>query len=151
MGLTKAYNSPGLSFELDTPALLYYSPGDLISGQVVLNTTDQAAIGSVTVSFWGRAKSHIIQQYGQSGTSERGRTQFFQQNKILYTGHCTHKPSFLSWPFEFVVPDQADPVCIRSGKAWKIQENYTSTQVRDLDLNLLPSMFQGLTAPPQQQ
>lgn len=67
MGLTKTETSPGLSFELDS-SKSHYSPGDIISGRVVLNTADEVALGKVVVSFWGRAKSRIIQQHGQAVT-----------------------------------------------------------------------------------
>ena len=67
MGLTKTEDSPGLSFEINKPQP-HYSPGDTISGRVVLNTADEVALGKVVVSFWGRAKSRIIQQHGQAVT-----------------------------------------------------------------------------------
>lgn len=140
MGLTKACNAPGLTFEFDKPRH-HYSPGDRISGRVILNTATESAIGKVAVYFWGRAKSRIIQQHGQSATTHRGRTQFFYQQQTLYEGQYTHKPGFFSWPFEFVVPYEADPVCIRASDKWKPKENYMSTQDQDLDLTLPATMF----------
>ncbi|KIX05405.1 uncharacterized protein Z518_06277 [Rhinocladiella mackenziei CBS 650.93] len=141
MGLTKAENSPGLSFELDKPRQ-HYSPGDLISGRVLLNTAADSAIGKIAVSFWGRAKSRIIQQHGQSVTYHRGRTLLFKQEQILYEGQYTHKPGSFFWPFEFVVPEQADPACILSGEKWKPKEHYRSTVDNDrLDLTLPASNF----------
>jgi len=149
MGLTKTTNSPGLSFDFDN-ARAQYSPGDVISGHVVLNTAADAAIGTVTVSFWGRAKSRIIQQHGQSASYHRGRTRFFHLEKVLYEGQYTHKPGSFSWPFDFVVPNQADQGCILPGgssssEKWKPKEHYRSNldenkNNNELDLNLPPSM-----------
>ncbi|KAK5453460.1 hypothetical protein LTS15_006645 [Exophiala xenobiotica] len=147
MGLTKPTNSPGLAFDFDHPRA-QYSPGDVISGHVVLNTAADVAIGTVTVSFWGRSKSRIIQQHGQSASYHRGRTRFFHLEKLLYEGQYTHKPGSFSWPFEFVVPDRADPVCIGSGEKWKPKEHYRSNvddQRNELDLSLPPSMFHSRT------
>jgi hypothetical protein len=70
MGRTKLENSPGLSISLDTPRH-HYCPGDQISGRVELNTAADIGIGQVVVSFFGRAKSKIIQQHGQSTTVHR--------------------------------------------------------------------------------
>ncbi|EXJ83123.1 hypothetical protein A1O1_06742 [Capronia coronata CBS 617.96] len=140
MGLTKPCNSTGLSLEFDE-ARHHHSPGDVISGRVNLSTASETAIGNVAVSFWGRAKSRIIQQHGQSATTHRGRTQYFHQQKTLYEGQYTHKAGFFSWPFEFVVPDRADPVCIRCSDKWKPKEHYRSTQDLDLNLTLPATMF----------
>ncbi|EXJ57789.1 uncharacterized protein A1O5_12347 [Cladophialophora psammophila CBS 110553] len=141
MGLTKAENSPGLSFEFNNPRH-HYSPGDVISGRVVLNTAADSAIGTLVVSFWGRAKSRIIQQHGQTVTYHRGRTQFFKKELLLYEGQYTHKPGSFSWPFEFIVPDQADAESILSGERWKPKEHYrATTDENNLDLTLPASCY----------
>ncbi|KAJ9603193.1 hypothetical protein H2200_012488 [Cladophialophora chaetospira] len=141
MGLTKTENSPGLSFDFDK-SQTHYSPGDTISGRVVLNTADDVALGKVVVSFWGRAKSRIIQQHGQAVTYHRGRTQFFNQELVLYEGHYTHKPDTWSWPFEFTVPEQADPASILSGEKWKPKDHFRSTaDEKNLDLTLPASCY----------
>ncbi|ETI20148.1 hypothetical protein G647_08182 [Cladophialophora carrionii CBS 160.54] len=141
MGLTKAEDSPGLSLELDSYKA-HYSPGDTISGRVVLNTADEVGIGKVVVSFWGRAKSRIIQQHGQAVTYHRGRTQFFKQELVLYEGQYTHKAGTFSWPFEFVVPEQADPASILAGEKWKPKDHFRGTaDVNDLELTLPASCY----------
>ncbi|OAP55550.1 hypothetical protein AYL99_10523 [Fonsecaea erecta] len=141
MGLTKADNSPGLSFEFNNPRQ-HYSPGDVISGRVILNTAADSAIGRLVVSFWGRSKSRIIQQHGQTVTYHRGRTQFFKKELLLYEGQYTHKPGSFSWPFEFVVPEQADAESILSGERWKPKEHYRATTDEvNLDLTLPPSCY----------
>ena len=141
MGLTKAENSPGLSFELDNPKT-HYSPGDIVSGRVVLNTADDVALGKVVVSLWGRAKSRIIQQHGQAVTYHRGRTQLFKQELVLYEGQYTHKPDTFRWPFEFIVPEYADPGSILSGERWKQKDHFRSTADEDkLDLTLPASCY----------
>lgn len=143
MGLTKAEDSPGLCFELDNSSKRSYSPGDTISGRVVLNTADDIAIGKVIVTFWGRAKSRIIQQHGQTVTYHRGRTQFFTQELVLYEGQYTHKPGTFSWPFEFTVPDKADASSILGGEKWKPKDNFRGTAVDEdkLDLTLPASCY----------
>jgi hypothetical protein len=141
MGLTKAENSPGLSFELDS-VRVRYSPGDIISGRVVLNTTDEVSIGRVVVSLWGRAKSRIIQQHGQAVTYHRGRTQFFKKELVLYEGQYTHKADVYRWPFELVIPDHADPASILSGEKWKTKDHFRGTaDEKNIDLTLPPSCY----------
>lgn len=136
MGLTKTENAPGLSFELDHPRS-YYSPGDTISGHVILHTAEDSAIGRIIVNFWGRTKSRIIQQHGQAVTYHRGRTQLFNQEKILYEGQYTHKPGSFTFPFEFIVPDQADPLKILACEKWKPKEHFSgTTDENNLDLTL---------------
>ncbi|KAL6247946.1 hypothetical protein RBB50_005294 [Rhinocladiella similis] len=139
MGLTKATNSAGLSIHLDNPRQVY-CPGDVISGHVSLNTAADCAIGTVAVSFWGRAKTKIIQQNGQSASVYRGRTRYFSLDSTLYTGQYTHKPGSFSWPFEFNVPDQANPQCILSGHKWKPKDHFhTNVDHDNLDLTLPPT------------
>lgn len=147
MGLTKAENSPGLSFDIQNPRHIY-SPGDIIRGQVVLNTAEDSAIGKIAVNLWGRTKSRIIQQHGQAVTYHRGRTTLFDLEQVLYEGQYTHKPGSFSWPFEFVVPSQADPTSILAGDKWKPKDHFpgnTNTTTDDgvddneLDLSLPPS------------
>jgi len=141
MGLTKTANAPGLSFEFDHPRP-HYAPGDLVSGRVALTTAADSAIGSVVVSFWGRAKSRIIQQRGQAVSIHRGRTQFFHQQQTLYQGQYIHKPGSFSWEFEFVVPHQADAGSLLNGETWKPKEHYESTRDEgQLNLHLPPSMY----------
>ncbi|OQU99833.1 Arrestin or S-antigen, domain-containing protein [Cladophialophora immunda] len=141
MGLTKAENSPGLSFEFNNTRQ-HYSPGDVISGRVILNTAADSAIGKLVVSFWGRAKSRIIQQHGQTVTYHRGRTQLFKKELLLYEGQYTHKPGSFSWPFEFVVPEHAEATSILSGERWKPKDHYrATTDENNLDLTLPPSCY----------
>ncbi|KAJ9618561.1 hypothetical protein H2204_012980 [Knufia peltigerae] len=143
MGLTKVTNSPGLSIHLDNPRPVY-CPGDVISGQVSLHTAAECAIGTVALSFWGRAKTKIIQQNGQSASVYRGRTRYFSVDHTLYTGQYTHKPGSFGWPFELTVPGQADPRCILSGHKWKPKDHFCTNVVDtpgDLDLTLPPTTF----------
>jgi hypothetical protein len=136
MGLTKTENASGLSFEIDHPQT-HYSPGDLISGRVTLHTAEDSAIGRITVNLWGRTKSRIIQQHGQAVTYHRGRVQLFNQEKILYEGQYTHKPGSFTFPFEFIVPDRADPLKILASEKWKPKEHFPGTaDENNLDLTL---------------
>lgn len=141
MGLTAASNSPGLSFDIENPRQ-HYSPGDTISGNILLNTAADVAIGNVSISFWGRAKTKIVQSHGQSSSIHRGRTLFFNTTKVLYQGQYTHKAGSFEWPFEFTVPDQADPASILSGQKWKPKDHFRSTtDTGDLDLTLPPTTY----------
>jgi len=136
MGLTKLENAPGLSFELDRPQS-HYSPGDIISGHVILHTAEDSAIGRIIVNFWGRTKSRIIQQHGQAVTYHRGRTQLFNLEKILYEGQYTHKPGSFTFPFDFTVPDRADPEKILASEKWKPKEHFPgTTDENNLELTL---------------
>ena len=140
MGRTSVTNSPGLSFDVDRPRRIY-RPGDIIGGHVLLDTTADAAIGTVSVSFWARSKTKIIQSTGQSVAVYRGRTLFFYTTETLYEGQYTHKPGSFRWPFHFVVPTHADPACILSGQKWEHWSPFRSTDGDHLDLVLPPTMY----------
>lgn len=136
MGLTKTENAPGLSFELDHPQS-HYSPGDLISGRVILNTAEDSAIGKIAVNFWGRTKSRIVQQHGQAVTYHRGRVRLFNQEKIVYETQYTQKPGSFTFPFDFIVPDRADPSTILASEKWKPKEHFPgTTDENNLELTL---------------
>lgn len=141
MGLTKTENAPGLSFEIDHPQS-HYSPGDSISGRVILHTAEDSAIGKIAVNFWGRTKSRIVQQHGQAVTYHRGRVQLFNQEKIVYETQYTQKPGSFTFPFDFIVPHQADPSTILASEKWKPKEHFPGTHdENNLDLTLPASNF----------
>lgn len=55
MPRAKAKSSTGLSIELSDDHK-FYSPGSKVSGNVILNTAQDFAIGSVKIEFYGRVK-----------------------------------------------------------------------------------------------
>ena len=55
MPRAKAKSSTGLSIELSDDRK-FYTPGSKVSGDVVLNTAQDFAIGSVNVESYGRVK-----------------------------------------------------------------------------------------------
>jgi hypothetical protein len=90
MPQTRLAQSPGLSIAFEHQSRTY-SPGDVIRGEVYVNTVDEVAIGRITVSFWGRVKSRIVRQNGESSTTYRGRTELFNSRVVLYEGRYTRK------------------------------------------------------------
>lgn len=141
MPLATHKNSEGLSFEIDRPCP-YYLPGDNIAGRVILNTADDAAIGKVAVTFYGRVKSRIIQHHGQSTTVHRGRVKLFEFETLLYEGVYTHKQGTFTWPFNFTVPTKATPETILAGEKFKPKAKYISTEdALSLDLTLPASVY----------
>lgn len=55
MPKAKQKSSTGLSIELNNNPI-YFTVGDTVSGDVVLNTAEDFAIGSVSLEFYGRVK-----------------------------------------------------------------------------------------------
>ena len=59
MPRAKEKSSSGLSIDISEPRK-FYTPGSTISGNVTLNTTQDFAIGSVTIEFYGRVKGKAM-------------------------------------------------------------------------------------------
>ncbi|ODH52573.1 hypothetical protein GX48_01353 [Paracoccidioides brasiliensis] len=87
---------------LDNPQTVW-SPGSIIQGKVVLNSAQDEALSSVTISFLGKAKTRFRTSDGGPYT---GRVQFFSYFQQLFRGNYTFSASKrLEWPFQFVFPD----------------------------------------------
>jgi len=140
MPRAKEENSSGLSFEIDNPKDQYHA-GDTIAGRVVLNTPNYYALGKVTITFYGRGKTKILQHHGQGTSVHRGRATFFSSELVLYQGQYTHKPGSFSWPFSFKIPYNVTEI-VRSGiDQWKPKPPYLTTEDEVLEHPLPPSTY----------
>lgn len=64
MPQAKEKSSAGLSIDI-SESRRFYTPGSSISGNVTLNTTQDFAIGSVKVEFYGRVKGKLTTKHGR--------------------------------------------------------------------------------------
>jgi Arrestin (or S-antigen), N-terminal domain len=98
---------------LDDSGKRVFAAGDIVKGRVVLQSQQDEAVGSVLISFMGRAKSKIRRKKrngpnnGHTSTY-RGRGNYFYFSKTLYQGHYTLRANTYEWPFEFQFPSHTD-------------------------------------------
>ena len=84
--------------------------GAKLAGSVILRSIVDEAVGTVQITFIGRAKTTIYRSGGgPSGTRtpHAGRADIFRFTKTLYTGKFTLRANEYIWPFEFTFPDTA--------------------------------------------
>jgi hypothetical protein len=93
---------------------LTYTVGNVIRGQVVMQTTQDEAVGKVSINFEGRGKTKLIRSNGQSRRVYRGRAPLFRQQLVLYESHFTLKADQYAWDFEFTIPASSDPTLRQS-------------------------------------
>jgi hypothetical protein len=96
-----------LSIRLDSPASPHSTcvVGDKVSGSVVLKSLQDEAVGSVQITFFGRAKTKIHRSNGQSTTTYKGRADFFRYTESLYNAKYTLRAGEYAWPFTFTFPN----------------------------------------------
>ncbi|OAX85064.1 hypothetical protein ACJ72_00565 [Emergomyces africanus] len=83
-----------------------WSPGCIIQGKVVLNSSQDEAVSSVSIRFSGKEKT--LMRGGQN-SKYYGEVRFFSYVQHLFRGNYTFSASKqLEWPFQFVFPDKPD-------------------------------------------
>lgn len=96
------------TIELDEPKNQYLA-GDVVKGNVVLQSRKDEAIGRVTITFFGHAKTQIEESYGEYSAYYNSLCTLFSYTKDLYIGKYTFERGRYSWPFEFEFPMQTLP------------------------------------------
>ena len=96
------------AIELDTPNNSYLA-GDVVKGNVVLDSTKDEAVGKVVIMFFGRAKTKIYVRERDRSKHYNSDCILFSYAKDLYVGKYTLKHGRYSWPFEFKFPMQTIP------------------------------------------
>jgi hypothetical protein len=107
--------SKNITIHLDNGAIL--RPGERVSGHVTLNSTEQADVQNVAITFEGRLKTKLVTGGGQNRRVYRARITLFYFRHILFQGPFTLPPGSMKWPFEFTLPydcanvrgDELDP------------------------------------------
>ncbi|ETN43691.1 uncharacterized protein HMPREF1541_02850 [Cyphellophora europaea CBS 101466] len=138
-------NADGLdvTFAPGTPTVLY--PGETLSGSISLSSIDDSvSIGSVVVTFYGRAKCKIYQSYGQSSAWYRSRATFFNIEQELFKSDYTYGPGERSWPFSIQLPFVADETQLTGKKKdrFKPHSSYLSTDDIDVvEQEMPPPMY----------
>ncbi|OJD18603.1 hypothetical protein AJ78_01374 [Emergomyces pasteurianus Ep9510] len=85
----------------NTPTV--WSPGCIIQGKVVLSSSQDEAVSSVSIRFSGKEKTTM--RAGQN-SKYYGEVRFFTYMQHLFRGNYTFSASKqLEWPFQFVFPD----------------------------------------------
>jgi hypothetical protein len=123
MPQAKTKNAPGLEILLHSssshphppPSPTYnpiFRPGSTITGTVVLTSTSDVPIGSVSIAFYGRAKVKIVQHHGQSHSEYRSRANLFCVEQQLFEGGYTFKPGKREWHFSLQCPEDVDWECL---------------------------------------
>jgi hypothetical protein len=86
-----------------------YTAGDVVSGQVVLSSTEDLTVKTVQIYFIGRSKTNLPTKESDGQRMHRGDIKFFHYQRLLYSGKYTLKANVYSWPFDFTFPSHADP------------------------------------------
>lgn len=113
--------SPSLELQLE-PRRAAWAGGDVMTGFVSRAAPIVSPQAELVVKFFGRAKSKVVVQRGQSGASYyRGRYNFFdpEQHKVLLLSGPIHIPETgnkQSWQFRLRVPSALEPMCILANK-----------------------------------
>ena len=141
-----------------------YRPGSQITGTVSLTSTADVPIGTVQITFYGRAKVKIVQSQGQSTSEYRSRANFFTIEQTLFEGGYTFKSGKYDWPFSLTFPSEVDANCLRGGTDKKGRakvrfkprgEGFLSTEGADKLATTDPTKYQhevaGHTLPPTMQ
>jgi hypothetical protein len=59
-----------------------WTAGDVIKGNVVLHSTKEEAVGAVTITFHGRAKTKLRNKQGNTTHTYRGRGNLFFDSQV---------------------------------------------------------------------
>jgi len=102
------------AIELNEPKSAYVA-GDVIKGNVVLESGKDEAIGKVAIMLYGRSKTNIHIREGNVNKHYTSFCTLFSYTQDLYVGKYTFKRGSHSWPFEFKFPAQTVP----SGENYK--------------------------------
>ena len=84
--------------------------GSVLRGTVHFTSPKDEAIAKVNVTFSGRCKVKIREHLHYTTRSFRSRGYYFHLTKQVFDGGgFTHRAGEYAWPFEFKVPDVAEP------------------------------------------
>jgi hypothetical protein len=72
-----------LSVVLDNPKPVWHAE-DVMKGQVVLHSTKEEAVGSIVITFYGRAKTKIKKRKGNTTHTYRGRGNLFYYSLVSH-------------------------------------------------------------------
>lgn len=92
------------SIQLDQPRTTY-TAGDRLTGNVILNSTQDESVGNVTITLFARAKAKIFVQQGDHRKIVRSRATLLETSQTLYSSHFTLRPDKYVWPFSFTIPE----------------------------------------------
>lgn len=97
-----------LSIQLNTPREHLWTPGEKISGNVILKIDDDTNIEAVNIKFRGKVDSKVVTSNGQRRQTHTHQAYLFVQQLTLFRGPYTLPAREHSWPFEFIFPSHTD-------------------------------------------
>lgn len=118
-----------LTITIDNPRRTYI-PGDVVSGKVRYVSTNDEAIGTVTITFVGRAETHIANRDVKHAVADGSMATpsvatLVEQKKELYSSHYTLRADVYEWPFDFVIPATASSNA--ANREWKEDPAYETS------------------------
>ena len=128
------------AIELDAPKTSYLA-GDVVKGDVVLDSAEDEAVGKVVIMFFGRAKTKIYVRERDRSKHYNSDCTLFSYAKGLYIGKYTLKRGRYSWPFEFKFPMQTIP----SGENSKFDSAGGSWPIPHIPHPLPPTFTKSIT------
>lgn len=131
---------PQLVIEL-AEALPSYRGGSTMLGRVVFQTFSDQAIGTVTLSLRGRAKTKVFHTSGKRGWVYHGRADIFNADETLFEGHHTYGPQKHEWPSGIAIPCSPHAAAVQAGETWTAIKGFLSSR-DDIATHALPPSFQ---------
>ena len=95
------------SIVLELPRTAYYT-GEVVSGNVVLQTTKEVDSRGLTLDIFGREKTEITRQQGKSSVTYRSQADLLGWRIPLH-GPGTVPPGAERFPFQFQIPEKTVP------------------------------------------
>ena len=104
------YAAMSLSISYTNSHASHTHPGSTLRGTVHFSTSKEEAFGKVIITFSGRCKVKIREHLHYTTRTFRSRGYYFHLTQALFDGGgFTHKAGEYAWPFEFQVPEVAQP------------------------------------------
>ena len=95
-----------IRINLDQSPRRLWHPGDTVTGNVILEATDQVDVDKIDIVFEGRVKTKARRSRGNNSSSTyRGLVILFRYSRDVFEGPFTLKPGSMQWPFEFQIPE----------------------------------------------
>ncbi|RVD85157.1 uncharacterized protein DFL_003488 [Arthrobotrys flagrans] len=134
--------APGIDVELERPDSIFL-PGDIVNGNVVINSITGLAGGqnNVHINFYGRSKVLIVRSNGQTKDYYRGRAILFQQKFFLEGPPVSEASGRESWGLSVQIPTHTVPGEYKYNDTWKKASKYLNNTEMDITQHPLPGVF----------
>ncbi|TGJ64108.1 hypothetical protein EYR41_010185 [Orbilia oligospora] len=135
-------HAPGIDVELEQPDGIFL-PGDIINGNIVVNSITGLAGGqnNVHINFYARSKVLIIRNTGEGKDYYRGRAILFQNQFFLEGPPVSEANRLEKWGLSVQIPTHTVPGQYKFNDTWKKASKYLNNVEMDITQHPLPGVF----------